>query len=104
MKAMGMFVSSLIVIDAFLISYYVGLHSRTVNVVDPSMKPVQPPAVVQPQSRPAIAPTDKTKSKGKEAKADHPTKAKSTKPAKSGKPGANSKTGYQKSKSKKTQD
>ena len=37
MKAKGIFISSLLVIDTFLASYYFGLHSRTFKIIDPKM-------------------------------------------------------------------
>ena len=42
MKGMGIFISSLLVIDTFFACYYMGFHSRTISVIDPSLKPVQP--------------------------------------------------------------
>ena len=44
MKARGKFISFLLIVDTFLISYAVGLHSRQVLVVDHKMKPVVVPA------------------------------------------------------------
>lgn len=36
-----MFVSAIIIIDTFFVSYYLGVHSRTVEVEDTSIKAVQ---------------------------------------------------------------
>jgi hypothetical protein len=39
MKAKGRFISTLLVIDTFLVSYAVGFNSRHVLIVDPSLSP-----------------------------------------------------------------
>lgn len=46
MKAKGLFISTLLVLDTFLVSYYAGVHGRTVKVIDPMLPalPVVPPA------------------------------------------------------------
>lgn len=47
-----MFVSAIVCIDTFFVSYFLGLHSRSVDVEDPTMKPIQKPA---PAAKPAPA-------------------------------------------------
>lgn len=46
MKAKGIFISTLIVIDTFLGAYFYGVHSRTIKVIDPALPAVnqKPPA------------------------------------------------------------
>lgn len=61
MKGMGIFISALLVIDTFFASYYIGMHSHTVSVVDPSLNPFVPaPLVVAPVTKaPAAVPSAK---------------------------------------------
>lgn len=40
MKAKGIFISTLLVIDTFLVSYAAGFHSRHVLVINPKLPPV----------------------------------------------------------------
>lgn len=40
MKAKGIFISTLIVIDTFLGAYFYGVHSRTIKVIDPALPAV----------------------------------------------------------------
>lgn len=49
MKGMGQFISALLVVDTFFVSYAVGFNSRRVLVVDPSLPPI-----VQPHAEPAV--------------------------------------------------
>ena len=46
MKAKGIFISTLIIIDTFLGAYFYGVHSRTIKVIDPALPAVnqKPPA------------------------------------------------------------
>lgn len=46
MKAKGIFISTLIVIDTFLGAYFYGVHSRTIKVIDAALPAVnqKPPA------------------------------------------------------------
>lgn len=46
MKAKGIFISTLIVIDTFLGAYFYGVHSRTIKIIDPALPAVnqKPPA------------------------------------------------------------
>ena len=58
MKAKGIFISAILITDAFLVSYAVGFNSRHVLVVDPSMKPVAAATEVKPDAKkPAAAQT-----------------------------------------------
>lgn len=68
MKPAGMFVSALLIVDTFLVSYYIGFHSRTVSVVDPNLKPVEKP-VSKPVSK---APPDGSQSSAGGAKPNVP--------------------------------
>ena len=66
MKPAGMFVSSILVIDTFLVSFYLGFNSRHVLVVDPSLKPVasaaeENPSSSSPQAKKPDAAKDSTK-------------------------------------------
>lgn len=45
MKAEGIFISTLLVIDTFLVSFYFGFNSRHVLVVDPSLPPLVKPRI-----------------------------------------------------------
>lgn len=72
MKAGMVFVTAIVCIDAFFASYYFGLHSRTVEVEDPSMKPIAKPA---PAAKPAPTKAESTKKETKPA--DKKSKAKS---------------------------
>lgn len=90
MKAKGIFISTLIVIDTFLGAYFYGVHSRTIKVIDPGLPAVNQklpaaaeekkvgntptPAAVK-QRAPAEAPA-KTKAKP-EQKKEKPKKQKS---------------------------
>lgn len=60
MKAAGMFISTLLIVDAFFVSYYLGFHSRSVPVIDqslpPQAKPAPAPAPAKPTGKPG---TDK---------------------------------------------
>jgi hypothetical protein len=51
MKAKGVFISAILIADAFLVSYAIGFNSRHVLVVDPSMKAVAPPADVKSDAK-----------------------------------------------------
>jgi len=63
MKAKGLFISTLLILDTFLVSYYAGVHGRTVKVIDPSL-PALP--VVQPAGT-EKAKADETAKKGEES-------------------------------------
>lgn len=41
MKAKGIFISTLIIVDTFLGAYYFGVHQRSIKVIDPSLKAVE---------------------------------------------------------------
>lgn len=41
MKAKGIFISTLLVADTFLVAYYVGFNSRSVAVVNHSLAPIE---------------------------------------------------------------
>lgn len=43
MRAKGIFISTILVIDTFFVSYAVGFNSRQVLVVDPTLAPLTPP-------------------------------------------------------------
>jgi hypothetical protein len=64
-KAGGMFISAILIIDTFFVSYYLGVHSRTVDVEDLSMKPVEKPVPVKPvpvkQVKPVTPKTEQPK-------------------------------------------
>jgi hypothetical protein len=79
-KAKGIFISTLLVIDTFFISYAVGFNIHPVLIVDPSLPPVvtKPPEKAKPattNSSPAKKATEKTAEKAPETK-PAPTKAK----------------------------
>jgi hypothetical protein len=82
-KAGGMFISAILIVDAFFVSYYLGLHSRTVDVEDLSMKPVEKPVPIKPapvkKVEPAKAKTEATK-KTQKQKGTKPKKAAKKKP------------------------
>jgi hypothetical protein len=68
-KAKGKFISTLLVMDTFFISFAAGFNSRHVLVVDPSLPPVPP--VVQPKSAEKRAEAEPTKTQAKEKTAEH---------------------------------
>lgn len=70
---MGMFISTLVVIDTFFVSYYLGMHSRSVPVIDNSMKPVVP--VVVPVKAAPKTPIKKDEKPGAKPASKHPPKA-----------------------------
>lgn len=51
MNAKGMVISTLLIIDTFLVSFAFGFNSRHVKVIDPSMPPYQPPAASLPPTK-----------------------------------------------------
>ena len=53
MKAKGKFISTLLVIDTFLVSYTAGFNSRHVLIVDPSLPPLPPATKGNTQVAPA---------------------------------------------------
>jgi hypothetical protein len=61
MKGKGIFISTLLVIDTFLVSYFVGFNSRHVPVVDPSLPPLAPAAPKEKETPPAKPKADDTK-------------------------------------------
>jgi hypothetical protein len=68
MKAAGIFISSIVIVDTFLVSYAVGFNSRHVLVIDPKLPPVKVEKPVQPSVTPAKADTkDKPKADGAKA-------------------------------------
>jgi hypothetical protein len=76
MKAKGMFISAILIVDTFLVSYAIGFNSRHVAVVDPTMKPVAVPEEVKlDKNLPAVMPVAAKKTE----KAGHKTKAKAHK-------------------------
>jgi hypothetical protein len=68
MKAGGMFVSAILIIDTFFVSYYLGVHSRTVDVEDPTMKPVEKLVPPKPPAEVKAAPTTPDKAKAVQPK------------------------------------
>jgi hypothetical protein len=90
MKAKGMFMSALLIGDAFLVSYAIGFNSRHVQVVDPTMKPVAAAIETKPAPTAETKVTPKTVSK--------PASAKSGKHAKSAKTGEHKKKAHPKKK------
>ncbi len=72
MKAKGIFISTLLVVDTFLLSYAAGFHSRHVLVVNPKLPPVvQKKTEVKPT--PVPIPAKKADSKEGHGKKDpHP--------------------------------
>jgi hypothetical protein len=78
-KAGMMFVSAILCIDSFFASYFVGLHSRTVDVEDPTMKPIQKPVAVETKpSVPVKEDISKKSDNGKPKKTKSKAKTKST--------------------------
>lgn len=47
MKAKGIFISTLLVIDTFFVGFTYGFNSREVLIVDPSLPPLPAPAAVK---------------------------------------------------------
>ncbi|HEY9791012.1 MAG TPA: hypothetical protein V6D22_11470 [Candidatus Obscuribacterales bacterium] len=66
MKAATVFVSAVVIVDTFLLSYAVGFNSRHVLVIDPNLPPVKVEAPVPPSTT-----NTKTEAKDK-ASADKP--------------------------------
>lgn len=82
MKAKGIFISALLVVDTFLMSYAAGFHSRHVLVVNPKL----PPVVQKQLEKPSVpAATAKTATKNAPETGKHS--------GKTDKHGAKSKTG-----------
>lgn len=97
MKVKGMFISTLLVIDTFFISYAVGLNSHPVLVVDPSLPPVVPKVADKPKADAKKPEGDKgTAGKGKEDKKSE--KSASDKNAESKTPPSKAKPGKAKAK------
>lgn len=70
MKGIGVFMCTLLVIDTFAASYYVGMHSRTVPIEDPKLPPfvkkVEAPVTVpaaKPVEQKKTEPTSKSQTK-----------------------------------------
>lgn len=57
-KISSLFICSLLVVDTFFVSYAIGLNSRTVKVVDPTMAPK--PAAVEPAVTTPVTPVVST--------------------------------------------
>jgi regulatory protein YycI of two-component signal transduction system YycFG len=73
MKSKGIFISAILIVDTFLVSYAIGFNSRHVAVVDPTMKPVAAPQEVKlDKNLPAVMPVAAKKTE----KTEHKTKAK----------------------------
>ena len=83
MKAKGIFISTLLVIDTFFISYAVGFNSHPVLVVDPALPPVakKPSEKGKPDTNKASA-DKKVAEKAPVAKDAVPNKAAATGKAK----------------------
>ena len=85
MKARGICISALIVIDTFFVSFAVGFNSQSVLVVDPSLPPLapmaSPPKTADLSKKPAVdsklekapgkAPSARTSKSAKEAHVSH---------------------------------
>ena len=72
MKAKGIFISTLLVIDTFFVSYAAGFHSRHVLVINPKLPPVvhkKTDTIVAPIAVPAKKSGDKNKHQAKDAHA-----------------------------------
>jgi hypothetical protein len=81
-KASGIFVSAILVIDTFLVAYAVGFNSRHVLMVDPTMKPVAAkPAPAEQDKTEKIKATaeDKSAAKGTTEKSSHKASTKTSK-------------------------
>ncbi|MCA9818049.1 MAG: hypothetical protein H6677_14590 [Candidatus Obscuribacterales bacterium] len=80
MKAKGIFISTLIVIDTFLGAYFYGVHSRTIKVIDPALPAVnqKPPAAEEKKvdNTPTPAPAPAAVKEKAPAKAKAKPKAK----------------------------
>jgi hypothetical protein len=72
-KAGMVFVTAIVCIDAFFASYYFGLHSRTVDVEDPSIKPIPKAA---PVAKPTATKEETTKKETKPSSKKTKTKPK----------------------------
>lgn len=89
MKAKGIFISTLLVIDTFLMSYAAGFHSRHVLVINPKLPPVVHKAEDAGKAKtPVITPAkagDKNAhaTKNKHASKNKPESKATTAPAKS---------------------
>lgn len=93
MKARGLFISTLLVIDTFLASFAVGFNSRHVLVVDPSLKEVVAPPAVSKQGN---QPPDKNTAAGGKKAGPEPARQTKLKPVPqtraAGKPAGKSQT------------
>lgn len=80
MKAKGIFISTLIVIDTFLGAYFYGVHSRTIKIIDPALPAVnqKPPAAEEKKvdNTPTPAPAPAAVKEKAPAKAKAKPKAK----------------------------
>lgn len=76
MKAGAMMFSLVVIVDSFLAGYFLGFHSRSVDVIDPNLKPAPPPTVAAP-AKPATATPAKPATR-KSAKSATGTSAKPT--------------------------
>ena len=80
MKAKGIFISTLIIIDTFLGAYFYGVHSRTIKVIDPALPAVnqKPPAAEEKKvdNTPTPAPAPAAVKEKAPAKAKAKPKAK----------------------------
>jgi len=81
MKAKGIFISTLLVIDTFLVSYAAGFHSRHVLVVNPKLPPVvhKIEESVDKSKTPPVVPKTKTDEKSHSAKDTSKSHGKNTK-------------------------
>lgn len=80
MKTKGIFISSLLVIDTFFVSYAAGFHSRHVLVINPKLPPVVQ-KTVDAKPTTAVVPPKKTDPKDTHSKQKHPPKSHETKPS-----------------------
>ena len=48
MKGQGMFFTTLLTLDTFLVAFFFGFNSRHVLVIDPALPPVKPPHAAKP--------------------------------------------------------
>lgn len=81
MKAKGIFISTLLVIDTFFVSYAAGFHSRHVLVINPKLPPVvhkKADSAVTPTAAPAKKTSEKSTHQAKDAHTAKNAPAKST--------------------------
>ncbi len=97
MKAKGIFIATLLVVDTFFVAYAYGFHSRRVLVIDPKLPALAPAVVkVKVDAKMPTAPNKKQNSvtavksnSANKSKSAHQNKTAAAKTLKTAKPAAN---------------